>query len=123
MLGSRASEDRTASAKAAPLVHAVIFYLHADAPSGEADAIITDCHEMLASIPTVRQLRAGKPAEKEKPDNARKDYQVGLLVLFDDVKGLETYIDHPQHRQFVAKHGKFIEREKLSVYDFLDTKK
>jgi len=119
---SSSSAKAQISAKSPPFAHAVIFYLKADAPSGEADAVIADCHSMLSTIPTVRELRAGKPAEKEKPDNAKKDYQVGLLVMFDDLKGLETYIDHPQHKEFVAKHGKFIDREKLSVYDFADQK-
>jgi hypothetical protein len=118
-----AKERITDSPRTAPFVHAVIFYLKPDAPSGEADALLADCHAMLSTIPTVRELRAGAPAEKEKADNAKKDYEVGLLVLFDDLKGLETYIDHPQHKEFVAKHGKFIDREKLGVYDFMDHKK
>ncbi len=111
-----------AKAQKAPYVHAVIFYLRGDAPAGEVDALVADCHAMLGSIPSVRELRAGKPAEKTKPDNSKKDYQVGLLVLFDNAQGLDAYLTHPQHLQFVAKHGKYIDREKLSVYDFMDQK-
>ncbi len=104
--------------KAAPFVHSVIFYLKKDAPENEADALIADAHQMLAKIPTVRNLHAGLPAEKGTPEVAVKDYQVGLLVLFEDADGLHTYLEHPQHKDYVAKHEKHF--EKVLVYDFVD---
>jgi hypothetical protein len=103
-----------------PLVHAVIFYLKADAPADTTDEIIKDCHEMLAKVPTVRLLKAGKPADA--PGRAKKDYAVGLVILFDDVEGLKTYIDHPLHKEFVAKHLKHLDVTKLAGYDFSDAK-
>jgi Stress responsive A/B Barrel Domain len=115
-------EGKAAADKTPPFVHCVIFYLNKDAPEGEADAMIADINELLRPIPSVRGLRAGKPAVKEKRDNAKTDFQVGLLVLFDNAEGLDTYIKHPQHVQFVEKHGKYIERQKLGVYDFVEQK-
>jgi hypothetical protein len=105
-------------AKKPPFVHTVIFTMKKDAPEGAIDSMIHDAHEMLSKIPTVRDLRCGRPSEKEKAK-----YDVGLLVLFDDAEGLKTYIDHPQHQGFVAKHLKHVEREKLAIYDFVDAKK
>ena len=115
-------EGKAAADKTPPFVHCVIFYLNKDAPEGEADAMIADINELLRAIPSVRGLRAGKPAVKEKRDNAKTDFQVGLLVLFDNAEGLDTYIKHPKHVQFVEKHGKYIERNKLGVYDFVEQK-
>jgi hypothetical protein len=109
--------------KEAPYVHAVIFHLKKDAPEGEVQALITDAHELLRPIPTVRGLRVGRPAEKSSPNFAKKDYQVGLLVLFDDFEGLKTYLDHPRHLKYVEKHGKYLDTDKLLVYDFVDQKK
>ena len=109
--------------KAPPFVHCVIFHLKKDAPADESEVLIADAHEMLRTIPSVRDLRAGKPAVKEKPDIAKTDYQVGLLVLFDDVEGLNTYLNHPKHLKYVEKHGKCLDMEKLRVYDFVDHKK
>jgi hypothetical protein len=94
----------------------VIFYLKKDAPATEADALIADSQKLLAKIPTVREIRAGKPADKATPI-AAKDYQVGLLVLFDDVEGLHTYIDHPLHKEYLANHQK--NWEKAVIYDFV----
>ncbi len=104
--------------KSPPLVHTVIFYLKKDAPANEADGLIADSQKLLAKIPTVREIRAGKPADKATPI-AAKDYQVGLLVLFDDSDGLHTYADHPLHKEFVANHEKNF--DKVVIYDFLST--
>jgi hypothetical protein len=100
----------------APFVHSVIVYLKKDAPANEADAVLADTQKLLAKIPSVREIRAGRPADKATPI-ATKDYQVGVLVLFDDIEGLHTYLDHPLHKEFVSNHDKNF--EKVVVYDFL----
>jgi uncharacterized membrane protein len=106
-----------AEPKAGPnFVHTVIFYLKKDAPAGEIDAVITDAHKMLAKIPSVRELKCGRPAEKTTPGFGVKDYQVGLLVLFDNDAGLKAYDEHPLHKEYVQKHLPHI--EKVVVYDF-----
>jgi hypothetical protein len=103
-------------------IHTVIFYLNADAPSGAADEILADCHEMLAKIPTVRVLKAGRSAEDVSPPT-KKDYAVGLTVFFDDAAGLKTYVAHPLHLKFIGKYRKNLDITKLAVYDFVDAKK
>ena len=121
--GAAAEPEKPAAGKTALFVHCVIFHLKKDAPADEGDLLIADAHDMLTAIPSVRDLRVGKPAVKEKPDKAKTDYQVGLVVLFDDVEGLNIYLNHPRHLKYVEKHGKYIDMEKLGVYDFLDQKK
>ena len=64
-------------------------------PKDEAKALVTDAHEILTKIPTVRGIKAGPPSPKSTPKVAVTDYTVGLLVLFDDAAGLKTYLDHP----------------------------
>jgi hypothetical protein len=118
----RAADDKAAP-RTAPYVHVVIFHLKKDAPTGTADALIADAFEILAKIPSVRGIQAGKPADKATPDFARKDYQVGLVVLFDNFEGLETYLKHPLHLKYVDKHLKYIDETRLAVYDFLNQKK
>lgn len=108
---------------AAPFAHTVIFYLKSDAPADAAEGLIVDAHEMLAKIPSVRELRVGRPAEKSTPGLAKKDYAVGLVIFFDDAEGLLAYDKHPLHTKYVQKHLKNIELSKLAVYDFLDQNK
>jgi hypothetical protein len=118
-----ARADEKAAAPTAPYVHVVIFHLKKDAPAGTADALIADAFEILAKIPSVRGIQAGKPADKSTPNFSRKDYQVGLVVFFDNAEGLQTYLDHPLHLKYVEKHLKHVDEAKLTVYDFLNPKK
>jgi hypothetical protein len=99
-------------------VHTVIFYLKKDAPAGAADGLIADAHKLLAKVPSVKVIRAGKPAEKATPNLAVKDYHVALLVLFDDYDGLKAYDEHPLHKEYVQKHIPHMER--VVVYDFVN---
>ena len=109
--------------KAAPYVHTVIFHLKEDAAKGAAEGLITDAHELLARIPTVRELRVGRPAEKGTPNRAKKDFAVALVIFFDDFDGLKTYIDHPMHKKYVERNIKNIDDQKLFIYDFENQKK
>jgi hypothetical protein len=126
LLGEKLAEAEKALAQAppdlrkVPYVHAVIFYLKKDAPAGEADSLIEDTHKLLAKIPTVRGLWVGKPAEKATPKYAITDFHVGLVVLFDDYAGLEKYLEHDLHTEFLDKHGKHW--DKVPVYDFVHQK-
>ena len=109
--------------KTASYVHTVIFHLKKDAPADTADKIIADCHTLLEAIPTVRLVRASKPAAEDQstPKVAVRDYDVALLVLFDDAAGLKTYIDHDMHKKFVATYDKYF--DKVEVFDFMDAPK
>jgi hypothetical protein len=119
---SAGGKFKAAAGKAdAPYVHAVVFYLKKDAPKNADEQIIADCHKLLAKIPSVRRLSAGRPAAEATPNVAVTDYQVGLLVLFDDFAGLKTYLDHPLHTQFLERNGAHIQR--VHVYDFLNQAK
>jgi hypothetical protein len=100
--------------------HVVFFKLKPDAPAGSTEALLADCHDVLAKIPSVRSLRAGRPAEKAEAISI-KDFHVGLSVWFDDYDGLKEYLDHPQHKKFVEKHGKAF--DKVLVYDFVNQTK
>jgi hypothetical protein len=122
------SADKTADAKQPNFVHTVIFFLKKDAPKEESKVLIADALELLTKVPTVKGIRAGVPAEngtsaKEKDPQivAPKDFQVGLVVLFEDADGLASYHKHPLHDKFVERHGKHI--EKVIVYDFLQASK
>ncbi len=107
---------------AAPYVHTVIFHLKKDAPADTVEKIIEGCHT-LEAIPTVRALKAGRPApaDDSTPKVASQEYDVGLVVLFDDAAGLKTYLTHETHLKFVKDYGQYF--EKVQVFDFSDQKK
>lgn len=115
-------EDAPKKTKA-PYVHTVIFTLKSDAPKEAAAELVADCHELLAKVPSVRELRAGRPAEKSTPKLAKKDYTVALTIFFDDYDGLMAYDKHELHQKFVKKHLPNLDVDKLLVFDSEDQAK
>jgi hypothetical protein len=112
--------DKLPSSRPASVVHCVIFRMKKDAPADAAEQVIADCHKMLAKIRSVRSVRAGRPARTGTDEKLKKPFDVGLLVLCDDVAGLKAYIDDPLHKEFAAKYGKYFDIEQLQVFDFVD---
>ena len=107
----------------APYAHVVIFRMKEDAPKDAVEKAIADCRELLAKIPSVRMVRAGRPAAKGTPDVPKMEYDFALLVLVENADGLEAYLKHPSHLKYVEKHGPNFNMEKLQVFDFLDQSK
>ncbi len=120
---SPAADDKSEKKGAAPYVHCVVFRMKKDAAKDAVESAIADCHKLLAKIPSVRSVRAGRPVAKGTPDVPKMEYDFALLVLVDDDAGLEAYLKHPLHLQFVAKHGPAFDAEKLQVFDFLNQSK
>lgn len=118
---SEAQAGQKKAKKAPPYIHTVIFYIKKDAPDDAASQVIRDCHDLLEGIPSVRKLWAGRPAKKATPKVAVTDYQVGLMITFDNAKGLESYLVHPMHLEFVDRHKDSF--EKVLVYDFMNQAK
>ena len=115
-------KDAKPEKSAAKYVHVVVFTVKKDAPKDAVSSAIADCHSLLTTIPTVRSLKVGRPAAKATPV-AKKDYDFALIVEFDNADGLMTYLEHPQHKKFLAKHAEHFDMQKLQVFDFSDEKK
>ena len=101
----------------AKYVHAVFFACKPETPESEIDSLIADGCDLLGKIPSVRTLRTGRRDEQMTRDVNVTDYTVGLLVIFDDKKGLDEYSDHPLHQQYVEKHK--AHWDKVRVFDFI----
>jgi hypothetical protein len=99
----------------ASFVHVVLFTLPEDAKPGECDQIIEDIDSTLRTLPTVRHLERGVPADTATRPIVMTDYDVGLLVVFDDKAGLVEYLQHPDHVAFAQKWDT---RCRLRVFDF-----
>lgn len=118
------AEDAKSDKKGhAPFAHVVIFRMKKDAPKDAVEKAIADCRDLLSKIPSVRSVRAGRPAARGTSDVPKMEYDFALLVLVEDADGLEAYLKHPLHLDFVKKHGPYFDREKLQVFDFLDQSK
>lgn len=96
--------------------HVVLFWLKADSPPQARQQLLDDCRELLAKIPTVRHIDAGGPAMTPR-DVVDNSYDVGLVTVFENREGHDTYQVHDLHLQFVARNKQHFER--IRIYDFV----
>jgi hypothetical protein len=106
-----------------PYAHVVVFRMKKDAPNDATSKAIADCRNLLSTIPAVRSVHAGRPAKETTPDVPKMEYDFALIVLVDDAKGLKAYLEHPMHLEYVKRHGKNFDMEKLQVFDFVNQAK
>jgi hypothetical protein len=85
----------------APFVHVVLFSLPEGTPPEE---LIADIDARLSRLPGVLVLRRGVPADTWTPERSAvdRDYDVGLLTLFQSKDDLDAYLAHPEHAAFAA---------------------
>lgn len=102
-------------AESAPFVHVVLFKTGAESPDAASAALMRDIRELLAPLPTVRGIWVGRPAPTDTRPIVDANYDVGLLLVFDDQEGLQDYLDHPLHVQFAEKYDTTCE---VRVFDF-----
>lgn len=78
----------------------VVFVNLAD--PGDADELLADARAMLAPIPSVTAYSAGKHLDTGRT-TVLGDYDIGMILGFDDVDGLNAYVVHPDHVAFVNR--------------------
>lgn len=98
-------------------VHAVFFTCKPGTCQSEIDALVADGRELLAGVPSVRRLETGRRDTTAVREVNVTDYDVGLVVHFDDRQALENYLEHPAHIQYVEKHKPHWAA--VRVYDFI----
>ncbi len=96
-------------------VHCVFFTLKPELTDDQVEEFIRDCYALKA-IPSVRKLDAGRRDERMKRDVNVTDYQIGLVVYFDDLAGHDVYSDHPIHAKLIEKHKD--QWASVRVFDF-----
>jgi Stress responsive A/B Barrel Domain len=99
------------------LVHHVFFWLK-NPVSKEDLAKLIEGINSLKKIETLRMVKIGMPAGTTKRDVIDDSYSLSLLTNFDDIKGHDTYQDHPIHTKFVETYSPLW--SKVVVYDSMD---
>lgn len=100
------------------LAHIVLFRPRAGlAP--EARRALADAFETaLRQIPSVRRARVGRRVMHGRPYEQlmRADYPYAAVLEFEDVTGLQAYLEHPAHEQLASRF--FDAFEEALMYDF-----
>jgi hypothetical protein len=99
--------------------HLVLLTPRPDLAETDRERLITAFERAVQAIPTVRGARVGRRIvhgagyEAQMPDT-------GYLVMleFEDVSGLESYLRHPAHDELAARFGESLAG--ALIYDFED---
>ena len=100
------------------LSHVVLLKPRDDLSLADRRALVDAFECALRDIPTVRHVRVGRRVthgagyESNMPDTA--DYLV--IIDFDDVAGLQTYLGHPAHEALAVRFAQSL--SSALVYDY-----
>ena len=90
--------------------HVVLFRPKPDLPSAERDALLTAFTRAIQEIPTVRGVRSGRRTLHGAGYERPVDFADVLVVIdFDDLAGLQTYLRHPAHEELGARFNQSME--------------
>lgn len=87
------------------IAHYVLFWLKDDLTEKEVNDF-TGFFEELKSIPNIKSLHYGPPANTHQRDVVDNSFSYNLLVYFDTMEDVDTYENHPIHLAAIDKYSK-----------------
>jgi hypothetical protein len=99
---ARDAASNLAEFKSTRAVHSAFYRLKPDAPAGAVDGFIADANATLSKVKGVRGLWVGRA----NPGPGGADFEVALVVLFDDAGDLKQFQGDAVVKRFEAKHEK-----------------
>ena len=98
--------------------HVVLMKARADLSITDRRSLAAAFQHAIREIPTIRSVRVGRRVthgagyEQTAPNTA--DYLI--VIDFDDLDGLQTYLQHPAHEQLGARFNQSL--SSALIYDF-----
>lgn len=100
MLASACRSQGPARAGGAQLVHQVFFTLRDDTDEARG-ALVEACYSSLSELPGIRYFSAGVRDEGIDGSANDRDFDVSLVVVFEDRGAHDRYLADPAHVAFV----------------------
>jgi len=100
------------------LVHLVLFRPRPTLEPSERHGVADALSAAVRQIPTVRRARVGRRVTHGRgyEQLMRADYTHVAMLEFDDLAGLQAYLEHPVHEQLAARF--FAAFEEALMYDY-----
>jgi hypothetical protein len=100
------------------ITHLVLFRPRPDLGAADSRAFAAALEHAFREIPTVRGVRVGtRVTHGAMYERApQPDLTYAATLEFDDLAGLQTYLQHPAHEELGARLGSSVEM--ALVYDF-----
>jgi hypothetical protein len=100
------------------IAHVVLFTPKRDLPREGREALASSFSAAITQIPSVRRARIGRRITHGRPyeQMMATDYSHAAVIEFDDVVGLQAYLNDPTHERLAAVF--FASFEQALMYDF-----
>jgi hypothetical protein len=100
------------------IAHVVLFRTRPDLSVEDRLGLGEVLAEALRAIPSIRRARVGRRVTHGRgyEQMMRVDYPFVALLEFDDVAGLQAYLEHPAHAQLATRF--FAAFEEALMYDY-----
>lgn len=98
-----------------PINHVVLVWFNESVDERHVHQVAVATRQ-LKRIPGITEIRTGRPLESER-SIVDDSFDLGVLIQFDSLEKMKSYVDHPIHKKFVEGYlqGNI---KKLIVYDF-----
>jgi Stress responsive A/B Barrel Domain len=84
------------------IVHVVLFSPRPDLSNADRTALIGALSSAAKGIPSIKRFRVGRRVKHSLPGYEQMmtdDYEFAVILEFDDVAGLKSYLQHPAHAE------------------------
>lgn len=100
------------------IAHLVLFRPKPDLSKADRQALADAFAVALRSIPSVRRARVGPRVTHGRAYEQlmHAEYPFAAILEFDDLAGLQAYLEHPAHETLAAQF--FAAFEEALMYDF-----
>lgn len=105
--------------------HVILFKPRPELSADDRQAILKAVETAAATIPTIRRIRLGARVRHGRPgyeQMMREDYEYVVIIDFDDLSDLTSYLAHPAHAA-IGKH--FVQSAAAALaydYEMVDLK-
>jgi Stress responsive A/B Barrel Domain len=82
------------------IAHVILFKPKPEMAAGDRQAVLEALATAAIDIPAIRRMRVGRRVTHGRPgyeQAMREDYEFTVIIEFDDLDGLTSYLAHPRH--------------------------
>jgi hypothetical protein len=100
------------------ITHVVLLRPRADLSADERAGIVDAFRTAVRTIPSIRRVRLGKRVKhgRQYEQSMHVDYEYAALLDFDNVGGLQAYLEHPAHEALATRFFQVL--DDALMYDF-----
>jgi hypothetical protein len=100
------------------ITHVVLLRPRSDLSAAERAGLAQALRSAIETIPSIRRARIGRRVTfgRGYEQLMRTDYEFAALLDFDDLPGLQAYLDHPVHEVLATRFFQVL--EEALMYDF-----